>query len=998
MIRLPPSVAQWVTAASTGLLFSTALRIAVREGGAAPAAIALTAGASMLLLAAASRLGPPHPVHRILLAIPTLLALLAEPVRGAIVETGASLQLHSHWTAIVWGLICATAVWPSARIAATGLRGHSGRMSGIAWALGLLVPTNSILIPLLLAAFGLCVADSVHPYERGKRPNKHQFAVTWAHFACGALLAGGWVQIRTVFDPSVSGALVVAAGCALGATWLPRSLSRNMPWTGSVLGMLIIFHHSASDFVPRLASLGFNHLANVPGLLWLALPLAAWGGLCGSILPRRDALQWHSTLLFAVGIWLGPSLLTYSATFTIAVTLLGLAALMSASTWRRATAIGALAFLVTLNGWLPAPDSALTRKGVWSHAHSARALATWGTGDSKLPRLQHGSTPDGTFITWGRTDEPKEAAVAVDGLMAHTRGKHADAEEFTAHLAALLSPRKEPTLLLNDVAGNALRGLAAHPDRITHIAASAPAAIRSLAAIDPVRERLWLRTNHILHPAHGSRLLAMSAKASTIIEISRAPWADGSNAELNAQHIESVKARLASDGMYALCMHTRWWPDGGVHYVAEALVAHFEHVQLWVPPEGVESVIFVASDLPPEMDQLRARFSSATTALEGLGFRSADAIIGSALLGTAGVSQWAAQSTSPPPTDALNGSIFDKPVLHLGTVPDWMEQDPEPWTTPSSPAAQQVRQARRALLTMIQSAASGAIEGTFEAAAQLSTELGQAGQQSLEELIAPYLRDSRSALELALLDGPDSERWTDAIRFVTTARMLAPRSALPLTVEGDIALAKGDVAKANEKFEAALAIDPKHVPALEGLARCARLTNNLPRAEQALRDATRHSPRDWRTWHNLGVFFLETGSPQKARDAIEVAVPLAGPDQTPPLLALTTILLDMEEPGAALLRAEQLVNLAPKNGLAWFLRGRAHYELNRWAEAESDFREAVLLDSTLVEARSGIGLVRAVLGDNESAANVFRDVLKRDPDNSAARENLRRLSAVQDSP
>jgi len=299
---------------------------------------------------------------------------------------------------------------------------------------------------------------------------------------------------------------------------------------------------------------------------------------------------------------------------------------------------------------------------------------------------------------------------------------------------------------------------------------------------------------------------------------------------------------------------------------------------------------------------------------------------------------------------------------------------------------------------MIQSAASGAIEGTFAAAAQLSTEFGQAGQQSLEELIAPYLRDARSALELAQMEGPDSERWTDAIRFVTTAKMLAPRSALPLTVEGDIALAKGDVGKANDKFEAALAVDSKHVPALEGLARCARLTNNLPRAEQALRDATRHSPRDWRTWHNLGVFFLETGSPQKARDAIEVAVPLAGPEQTPPLLALTTILLDMKEPGAALLRAEQLVTLSPKNGLAWFLRGRAHYDLNRWNEAESDFREAVLLDSSLVEARSGIGLVRAVLGDNESAANVFRDVLKRDPDNAAARENLRRLSAEQGAP
>ena len=61
------------------------------------------------------------------------------------------------------------------------------------------------------------------------------------------------------------------------------------------------------------------------------------------------------------------------------------------------------------------------------------------------------------------------------------------------------------------------------------------------------------------------------------------------------------------------------------------------------------------------------------------------------------------------------------------------------------------------------------------------------------------------------------------------------------------------------------------------------------------------------------------------------------------------------------------------------------------AEAEEDFRKAVLTDSDLIEARGGIGMVRAVLGDSDAAANIFRDILKRDPGNAAARENLRRL-------
>jgi len=450
--------------------------------------------------------------------------------------------------------------------------------------------------------------------------------------------------------------------------------------------------------------------------------------------------------------------------------------------------------------------------------------------------------------------------------------------------------------------------------------------------------------------------------------------------------------------MYVLAMHLRWWPDGGPASIAAALVEEFAHVQAWLPPQGVDTLILIASDTAPAFLQLKNRFSHAATALGSLGFTTAESFAGSAVLGTSGVTAWARAAARPTHGDRLPIAIFERPTLHLGLFPRWMNEHPKPWEDGASVHVQQTRSARKSILEMLHAAATGHIEGAFEAAGRLSTDYGTLGRDALEALIAPHLLDGRAALQVASAAGPASTAWDNATRFATTARMLAPKSALPRTLQGDIAIAQGHVPKAQEHYNSALAIDPAHIPALEGLARVARLLNEPVRAEQALRDATRHAPRSWRAWHNLGVFHLEQGEPEKALKAVELATGLAPEDEVTPYLVLTQILLALEQDGAALLRAEQCVGLAPDNGIAWFLRGRAHYSLGRMNEAESDFRKAVLTDSDLIEARSGIGLVRAVLGDTTGATKVFRDILKRDPDNSAARENLRRLGSIPSPP
>jgi tetratricopeptide (TPR) repeat protein len=999
-VRPNLQIAQWLSASAVGATVSLLLRETSGMGGAAPGHLLSVILGGVIIFGIARSMPPPGAHWRFGLIFPVFAFLGSGPMGQA---ASTFLRTQTGTTVLVPVLAAATWVvclWPSARIAATATRSNPGRLSPLAFAAGIWAGTFEPLLVMAAVACALFISDLVHPTERGHTRHKQRSVgqLAWVPLLVGMWMSGGWVQLRTVLDPSVMGLIVVLAGIGIGRTVAPTWAAGSTLWLGLLAALLWGSHHIIPTGAPQLAAAGMNGLGGVHPTLWLALPLFFWGMCTSIVLPSQPWNKAWPWVLLATGIGLGPSLFTHTSTPWIAVGSLGLAALFSSAGISRTVGLAAGIGLVLFEGWVPSPDAGQSRIGVWAAAHSPRALAHWTAAPSGMARVQHGSTPKGTFVTWNDDSDDGGLRIAVDGHIRSTQGKAAQAEEMAGHLSALLSHGKEPVLLLNDQAGNVLRGISAHPDRIVQVAAASPASLRSIAALDPIRKRLWLEPNHPLYPEHGSALLRRMPKVPTIVEVSSAPWADSANGAMNSDHIRTIRAHLQDDGMYVMAMHLRWWPDGGPASIASALLEEFAHVQAWLPPQGVDTLIFIASDTAPAFLQLKNRFAHAATALGSLGFTTAESLAGSAVLGTSGVTAWAGAAAKPTPADRLPTAVFERPTLHLGSFPGWMNEHPKPWVDGASVQVQQTRLARKSILEMLHSAATGHIEGAFEAAKRLSTDYGALGRTALEAIIAPHLKDGRTALRAASAAGPASTAWDNATRFATTARMLAPKSALPRTLQGDIAIAQGHVPKALEHYNSALAIEPAHIPALEGLARVARLLNEPVRAEQALRDATRHAPRSWRAWHNLGVFQLEQGNPGEALKAVEVATGLAPKGEVTPFLVLTQALLALDQNGAALLRSEQCVGMAPDNGIAWFLRGRAHYALGRWTEAETDFQKAVLTDSDLIEARSGIGLVRAILGDTLGATKVFRDILKRDPDNSAARENLRRLGTIPSPP
>jgi hypothetical protein len=397
-------------------------------------------------------------------------------------------------------------------------------------------------------------------------------------------------------------------------------LVKSTVWFGLIVTVFFAVLHGLPEWAPQLASLGHNRVGPIEPLLWFGLPMAVWGALCGGLLPQNSLGHRSRVLALAAGAWVGPTLFTQGNALGIAAGTLGVAALLSSSSAARAASMAVVVVVLGLHGWLPQPDGGLGRVGAWSAADSPRSMAQWHLAPKGTERRQHGSTPNGTFVAWESTDSTTDTVLAVDGLASQTQGLPAKTEELLGHLAALFSAETGPAVLLNDSAGNVLRGMAAHPERTTHIAASTPATYQSIASRNPVRQRLWLQPNHLLHRAHPGRLLNSSAASAVIIEVSRAPWADSSNSAMGPHHIERVKSRLAPNGLYALGLHLRWWPDGGPAGLARELTNRFNHVQLWVPPEGVDGVIFLASDEDFDIERMRKRFSGAFIALESLGF------------------------------------------------------------------------------------------------------------------------------------------------------------------------------------------------------------------------------------------------------------------------------------------------------------------------------------------------------------------------------------------
>jgi choline-sulfatase len=183
-----------------------------------------------------------------------------------------------------------------------------------------------------------------------------------------------------------------------------------------------------------------------------------------------------------------------------------------------------------------------------------------------------------------------------------------------------------------------------------------------------------------------------------------------------------------------------------------------------------------------------------------------------------------------------------------------------------------------------------------------------------------------------------------------------PRFAQPWLSMAEVHVKKGRLADAATAYGHALSITPDHVEALRGLGDLAMIEQDAAAAERRYGRILEIDPADAGALSKLGVVRMRTGRPEEA---------------------------------IALFRRATLKE--PKNGEALLYLAGALASTGHPADAVPFFERALDAGQRNPMTLNGLGLTRMALGDEQGAANAYRESLRLDPKQPEVARALARL-------
>jgi len=239
-----------------------------------------------------------------------------------------------------------------------------------------------------------------------------------------------------------------------------------------------------------------------------------------------------------------------------------------------------------------------------------------------------------------------------------------------------------------------------------------------------------------------------------------------------------------------------------------------------------------------------------------------------------------------------------------------------------------------------------------------------------------------------------ASRTTVSFVLLSTLTLIGPALATPASeaifAEGESLKNAKRYGEAAEKYEAAVAADPKHAAAWYGLAVARRRSGRCDRAIVAYRRYAELSPLEPDPYYGLGLCLMETGSRPAAVEALKhyVAIDkrptsqrwvehansliaeLSGPAPTTP----TTPGAKTPPPATAPAKAPPPSPATTAFNEAQSLRDRGHIE-----ESIGKFQQAIAADPKFMPARAALGELLLKIRRDDEAIEVFKAAVEKNP-------------------
>jgi tetratricopeptide (TPR) repeat protein len=232
-------------------------------------------------------------------------------------------------------------------------------------------------------------------------------------------------------------------------------------------------------------------------------------------------------------------------------------------------------------------------------------------------------------------------------------------------------------------------------------------------------------------------------------------------------------------------------------------------------------------------------------------------------------------------------------------------------------------------------------------------------------------------------------RFEEALAHCEKALMLAAEDA---RIQSELGICLGELGKheaALEHFEAAARIEPSRAGYQTNLCMAFLSLNRYPDAVVAARSAVDLEPHNGKNAMLLGMLLDRQGSRSEAERFLEKATELASTSaEAHEQLGSHFAATDQHEKAVVSLRRAIEIEESPRR---LELLGASFAGLGEWPEAEATFRRGMVLEPNHSNMRSNLGVALVHLGRVVEAAELFEEVLRRDPNNAETERMLAEL-------